>query len=151
MVFLTVGGTKFRQPERGKAAYLNINAVFRTIHAVLPHMIERGSGDIVATSSIAGHTPVHVEPIYTASKHAVTAFITAIRRQVLPHGVRVGRLSPGPVETALLKDWQPERLAKAKADGALLEASAVAEALVFLSVAPQGRDGARHHHPAAEL
>ncbi len=118
--------------------YLNINAVFRTIHAVLPHMIERGSGDIVATSSIAGHTPVMVEPIYTASKHAVTAFITALRRQALPHGVRVGEVSPGPVDTALLKDWQPARLAKAKADGALLDASAVAEALIFLLSRPKG-------------
>ena len=118
--------------------YLNINAVFRTIHAVLPHMIARGSGDIIATSSIAGHTPVMVEPVYTASKHAVTAFITAIRRQVLPHGVRVGEVSPGPVETALLKDWLPERLAKAKADGALLAASDVAEAVVFMLTRPKG-------------
>lgn len=117
---------------------LNVNAVFRTIHAVLPHMIARGAGDIVATSSIAGHTPVMVEPVYTASKHAVTAFITALRRQALPHGVRVGQISPGPVDTALLKDWQPERLAKAKADGALLDAGAVAEALVFLLSRPKG-------------
>ena len=32
---------------------LNINSVFRCIHAVLPHMVERGSGDIVVTSSVA--------------------------------------------------------------------------------------------------
>jgi ribitol 2-dehydrogenase len=74
---------------------LNVNAVFRSIHAVLPHMMARGSGDIVATSSIAGHTPVMVEPIYTASKHAVTAFVNAVRRQVLPHGVRVGNCRRG--------------------------------------------------------
>lgn len=111
---------------------LNVNAVFRTVHAVLPHMMARGSGDIVATSSIAGHVPVHVEPVYAASKHAVTAFVTAMRRQLLPHGIRVGQLSPGPVATPLLNDWLPERLAKAKADGALIEPEDVAEALVFM-------------------
>ena len=30
---------------------LNVNAVFRTVHAVLPHMVQRGTGDIVITSS----------------------------------------------------------------------------------------------------
>jgi ribitol 2-dehydrogenase len=33
--------------------YLNVNAVFRTIQAVLPHMIERGTGDIIATASVS--------------------------------------------------------------------------------------------------
>ena len=117
--------------------YLNINAVFRCIHAVLPHMIARRTGDIIATSSVAGHTPVVWEPVYTASKHAVTAFITTVRRQVLPHGIRVGEVSPGPVDTALLKDWLPERLAKAKADGALMAASEIAEAVVFMLTRPR--------------
>jgi len=60
---------------------LNVNAVFRTVHAVLPHMAERGTGDIVVTSSVAGHVPVMVEPIYTASKHAVQAFVHTVRRR----------------------------------------------------------------------
>ena len=117
--------------------YLNINAVFRTIQAVLPHMIARRSGDIIATSSVAGHTPVVWEPVYTASKHAVTAFIATVRRQVLQHGIRVGEVSPGPAETALLKDWLPERLAKAKADGALLAAEEIAEAVAFMLSRPR--------------
>ena len=117
--------------------YLNINAVFRTIQAALPHMIERGTGDIIATSSVAGHTPVVWEPIYTASKHAVTAFVTTVRRQVLKHGIRVGEVSPGPVDTALLKDWLPERLARAKADGALLGAEEIAEAVAFMLSRPR--------------
>src|SRR5580658_9140572 len=54
---------------------LNVNAVFRSVHAVLPHMVERQSGDIIVTSSVAGVVPVVWEPIYTASKHAVQAFV----------------------------------------------------------------------------
>ena len=117
--------------------YLNVNAVFRCVHAALPHMIERGTGDIIATSSVAGHTPVVWEPIYTASKHAVTAFVSTVRRQVLKHGIRVGEVSPGPVATALLKDWLPERLEKAKQDGALMAAEEIAEAVAFMLSRPR--------------
>ncbi len=73
---------------------LNINAAFRSVHAVLPHMIAQMSGDILFTSSaVAGVVPVVWEPIYTASKFAVQAFVHSTRRQVAPHGVRVRRRS----------------------------------------------------------
>src|SRR3569833_1270555 len=75
---------------------LNINALFRSVHAVLPHMVERKSGDIIVTSSISGLVPVVWEPIYTASKHAVQAFVHTLRRQVAKHGLRVGAVAPGP-------------------------------------------------------
>src|SRR5205085_7284713 len=83
---------------------LNVNAVFRSVHAVLPHMVERRTGDIVVTSSIAGLVPVVWEPIYTASKHAVQAFVLTVRRQVAPHGLRVGAVQPGPVVAAVIRD-----------------------------------------------
>ncbi|MFB2601238.1 SDR family oxidoreductase, partial [Rhizobium phaseoli] len=68
---------------------LNVNAAFRSVHAVLPHMVERRTGDIILTSSVAGMVPVVWEPIYTASKHAVQAFVHTLRRQVAKHGLRV--------------------------------------------------------------
>ena len=54
-------------------------------------------GDIVVTSSIAGHQAIHWEPVYSASKHAVQSFVHGVRRQVAPHGVKVGSLAPGMV------------------------------------------------------
>ena len=57
---------------------LNVNATFRTVHAALNHMVGRRSGDIIVTSSIAGVVPVVAEPIYTASKHAVQAFVHTV-------------------------------------------------------------------------
>jgi ribitol 2-dehydrogenase len=116
---------------------LNVNSVFRTVHAVLPHMVERRTGDIVVTSSIAGHVPVMVEPIYTASKHAVQAFVHTLRRQVFKHGIRVGEVAPGPVITALLSDWDQERLAQMKAAGGLIEPKEVAEAVLFMLTRPR--------------
>lgn len=117
---------------------LNVNSVFRCIHAVLPHMVDRGSGDIVVTSSVAGVVPVVVEPIYTASKHAVQAFVHTLRRQVMRHGIRVGAVLPGPVVTALLDDWPKAKLADALANGGLIQPVEVAEAVMFMLTRPKG-------------
>ena len=83
--------------EWDRVINLNVSAAFRSVHAVLPHMVAQGSGDIVFTSSIAGIVTVAWEPIYTASKFAVQAFVHTTRRQLAKHGVRVGAVAPGPV------------------------------------------------------
>jgi ribitol 2-dehydrogenase len=116
---------------------LNINAAFRSVHAVLPHMVARKSGDIVFTSSIAGVVPVVWEPIYTASKFAVQAFVHTTRRQLSRHGVRVGAVLPGPVVTALLDDWPKAKMDEALASGSLMQPVEVAEALVFMLTRPR--------------
>ena len=81
--------------EQGRTDLETINAVFRAVRAVLPGMIERGSGEIIVTSSIAGHQALHWEPVYSATKHAVQAFVHGVRRQAAPHGIRVGAVAPG--------------------------------------------------------
>ncbi|MDN5928876.1 MAG: SDR family oxidoreductase [Hyphomicrobiales bacterium] len=116
---------------------LNINAAFRSVQAVLPHMVERRTGDIVMTSSIAGMVPVVWEPIYTASKHAVQAFVHTVRRQVAKHGIRVGAVQPGPVVTALISDWPKDKLESELAAGGLIEPNEVAEAVMFMLTRPR--------------
>lgn len=111
---------------------LNINAAFRSVQAVLPHLIEQESGDILFTSSIAGVVPVIWEPIYTASKFAVQAFVHSTRRQVAQYGVRVGAVLPGPVVTALLDDWPKAKMDEALANGSLMQPREVAEAVLFM-------------------
>ena len=116
---------------------LNINAAFRTIHAVLPHMVERRTGDILVTSSVAGVVPVMWEPVYTASKFAVQAFVHTVRRQVSRHGVRVGAVLPGPVVTALLDDWPKAKMEEALANGSLMQPKEVADAVLFMLTRPR--------------
>ena len=116
---------------------LNINAAFRTIHAVLPHMIKQKSGDIIVTSSVAGFVPVMWEPIYTASKFAVQAFVHTVRRQVAKHGIRVGAVAPGPVLTALLDDWPKAKMEEALANGSLMQPKEVADAVMFMVTRPR--------------
>ncbi|GGF74099.1 ribitol 2-dehydrogenase [Paracoccus acridae] len=117
---------------------LNINAAFRSVRAVLPGMIERKTGDIIFTSSVAGVVPVVWEPVYTASKFAVQAFLHATRRQVAPHGVRMGAVLPGPVVTALLDDWPKAKMEEALANGSLMQPTEVAEAVLFMLTRPKG-------------
>ena len=116
---------------------LNVNVVMKNVHDVLPHMIERGGGDIVVTSSLAAHFPTPWEPVYAASKWAINCFVQTVRRQVFKHGVRIGSVSPGPVISALLADWPAQKLEQAKAEGSLMEASEVADAILFMLSRPR--------------
>ncbi|MCC8957804.1 SDR family oxidoreductase [Bradyrhizobium sp. Pear77] len=117
---------------------LNVNVVMKNVHDVLPHMIARGTGDIIVTSSLAAHFPTPWEPVYASSKWAINCFVQTVRRQVFKHGVRVGSISPGPVISALLADWPAEKLEEARAAGSLLEASEVAEVVMFMLTRPRG-------------
>lgn len=116
---------------------LNVNAVMKNVHAVAPHMIERGTGDILVTCSIAGHAAIHVEPVYCGSKWAITSFVQTMRRQLMGHGIRVGQVSPGPVVSALLADWEPERLQRMKDAGALMEPKEVSDAVMYMLTRPR--------------
>lgn len=116
---------------------LNVNAAFRSVRAVLPHLIAQKSGDIVVTSSIAGIVPVAWEPIYTASKFAVQAFVHTSRRQLAKHGVRVSAVAPGPVVTALLDDWPKAKMDEALASGSLMQPKEVADCVLFMVTRPR--------------
>lgn len=111
---------------------LNVNAVMKNVHAVVPHMSARKTGDIVVTCSIAGHFPTYWEPVYSGSKWAITSFVQGMRRQMIPHGVRVAQVSPGPVVSALLADWPEENLRKARESGSLIDPEEVADAVIYM-------------------
>ena len=117
---------------------LNINVVMKNVRDVLKHMSEHKTGDVIVTSSLAAHFPTPWEPVYASSKWAIDCFVQTVRRQVFQHGIRVGSVSPGPVITSLLADWPAEKLAEAKASGSLLEASEIAEVIVFMLTRPRG-------------
>jgi len=116
---------------------LNVNAVMKNVRDVIPHMMERGAGDIVVTCSVAGHMPVQWEPVYSGSKWAVTCFVQTMRRQLNKYGIRVSQVSPGPVVSALLADWPEERLRKAKESGSLIEPTEVSDAIMFMLTRPR--------------
>ncbi|MBT9302484.1 MULTISPECIES: SDR family oxidoreductase [Pseudomonas] len=134
-----IGGDLIEADSAGidRMLNLNINAVMKNVHDVLPYMIERGTGDIVVTGSVAGHFPVSWEPVYAASKWAINCFVQTVRRQVNKQGIRVSAVSPGPVISALLADWPEENLRKAKESGSLIEPCEVADAVMYILTRPR--------------
>jgi len=119
-------------PTIDRMLNLNVNAVMKNVHDIIPHMKKRGVGDIVVTCSVAGHSAIQWEPVYSGSKWAMTCFVQTMRRQLMSDGIRVGQVSPGPVVSALLADWPEERLQKAKDNGALIEPGEVADAVMYM-------------------
>ena len=115
---------------------ININGVLRCVHAVLPHMITQKAGDILVTSSISGVVDIHWEPVYSASKHAIQAFVHTLRRQVAPHNIRVGAVAPGMVANELWGFSEQADIDAKVAEHASLRSEDVAEAVVFMLSRP---------------
>ena len=64
-------------------------------------MIAAGSGAIVTTSSVNAFLPDPAVLDYSVSKAAVANFSKSLSKEVAQHSIRVNRVSPGPVSTAL--------------------------------------------------
>jgi len=116
---------------------VNVSAVMKNVRSIMPHMMERKTGDIVVTSSLAAHCAVAWEPVYSASKWALNSFVQVMRRQLLPYGIRVGAVSPGPVDTALVADSPEGTLKQAKEAGSIIEADLVADAILYMLTRPR--------------
>ena len=115
---------------------VNVDGVFRCVHAVLPSMLAQKSGDIIVTSSISGCIDIHWEPIYSASKHAVQSFVHTLRRQIAPDGLRIGALAPGRVANELWGYTDPATIDVEIAAHSSLRSEDVARALVFMLSQP---------------
>lgn len=115
---------------------VNVNSVFRVVRAVLPHMIEQRAGDIVVTSSVSGHQAIPWEPVYSASKHAIQAFVHGVRRQVARYGVRVAALAPGMVLNELWGLSEPAEIEARVAAHQGLRNEDVVDALMFMLTRP---------------
>ncbi|MDQ3624259.1 MAG: SDR family oxidoreductase [Verrucomicrobiota bacterium] len=78
---------------------LNIKALTRLTHALLPGLVRSGRGAILNVSSIAGLLPLPKMAVYAATKAYVTSFSEALRAELRGTGVSVTALCPGPIET----------------------------------------------------
>jgi ribitol 2-dehydrogenase len=99
-------------------------------------MIARGSGDIVVTSSIAGHQAMLMEPAYSGTKHAVQAFVHGVRRQIAPYNVRIGTVAPGTVLNELWGVSDPMEIDRRAGLREGLRSEDVAEACLWMITRP---------------
>lgn len=103
--------------EYDKVMAVNVRAIFMICRAVLPEMMERGSGVIINIASVAGMVAFPGRAAYVASKGAVIQLTRSITSDYGSYGIRAVAICPGIVETAMTK-W---RLDQPELRNALLE------------------------------
>jgi NADP-dependent 3-hydroxy acid dehydrogenase YdfG len=90
--------------ERWRAVVeTNLLGTAYAVRAVLPAMLEQGSGHVFITSSVSGREAYVGEPVYIASKWGQVGFAHALRQEVADAGVRVTVVEPGIVDTPLIR------------------------------------------------
>lgn len=81
---------------------INLVGALNMHHAILPSMVERGSGRVVNISSDAARVGSSGEAVYAACKAGLIAFSKTLAREHSRHGITLNVVCPGPTDTALL-------------------------------------------------
>ena len=87
---------------------VNIKGVLYGIAAALPHMKAQKSGQVITTSSVAGHVVFPASAVYSGTKFAVRAICEGFRQEVKDYNIRTTILCPGAVKTELLEQISDE-------------------------------------------
>ncbi|PUU71913.1 oxidoreductase [Flavobacterium sp. WLB] len=95
---------------------VNIKGVLNGIAAVLPYMKEQKSGQIINTSSVAGHKVFYSSAVYSATKYAVRALTEGLRMELKPYNIRTTIVCPGAVKTELLEHISEADIQQANKD-----------------------------------
>ena len=85
---------------------VNVIGVVNSVTAVIPEMVQRGQGQLVAISSLAAYRGLPKSAAYCASKAAVSAFFESLRLDLHGSGVDVTIIHPGFIKTPLTADRQ---------------------------------------------
>jgi NAD(P)-dependent dehydrogenase (short-subunit alcohol dehydrogenase family) len=123
---------------------INVSGVVITMKHAIPHLVKRGGGAIVITSSVGAIVGNPGSVAYTASKHALSAVMKVAAVELAPHKIRVNTVNPGLVDTPMIHaieaDLSPDDPAKGRAtlqEATLLKRyvapSEVAELMLFLA------------------
>ncbi len=94
--------TRDLQPEAVKKVIdINLMGAVNSVYAVLPDMLEKGSGQLVAISSLAGFRGLPKSAAYSASKGGMTNYFESVRLDVQHKGIDVSIIQPGFIKTPL--------------------------------------------------
>jgi 3-oxoacyl-[acyl-carrier protein] reductase len=120
-----------------KVLDVTLNSTFRMTRAVLPHMLERGTGAIVNNASVLGWRAQEGQAHYAAAKAGVMALTRCAAVEVARSGVRINAVAPSLASHEFLSKVTPpgllEELTEREAYGRAAEPWEVANAIVFLA------------------
>jgi NADP-dependent 3-hydroxy acid dehydrogenase YdfG len=114
-----------------RALEVNLVAPFLLIRALLPDMRARRVGDVVTIGSIADRVTFPENGAYAASKFGARALHQVLRAELKGTGVRATLVSPGPVDTALWDEIDPDNRPGFTRRSAMLSPEAVADAVRY--------------------
>lgn len=83
---------------------VNLTGVWHTCRAGAPHLIARGAGSVILTSSIAGLRGLVGVAHYTAAKHGVVGLMRSLANELAPHHVRVNCVNPTNVDSPMIQN-----------------------------------------------
>ncbi len=102
---------KMTQEEWDMVINVNINSLFVTTKAVLPHMKEAGYGRIISASSVNAMAGAFGQTNYAASKAAIQGFTRSLCKEVGRYGITVNCIAPGFVKSEMSDSMPPEVIA----------------------------------------
>lgn len=114
---------------------LHVSSPFLLTRNLLPAMVSRKAGAIVAISSIWGEAGASCEVLYSMTKGAQNSFVKALAKELAPSGIRVNAVSPGAVKTNMMAGFskeEEEMIAEDIPMGRLAKPGEVADAVQFL-------------------
>ena len=109
----------------------NLDSVFFTCRAVIPHMVHRKSGRILNISSVWGETGASCEAAYSASKGAVNALTKALAKELAPSHIPVNAVSFGVIDTQMNQCFDEEERQALEEEIPFGRFATVAEAAAF--------------------
>ena len=114
----------------------NLTAPFLLARALIPRMVERGSGHLVTIGSISDYIGFPGSSAYAASKFGLRGMHEVIRAETAKTGVRATLISPGPVDTAIWDPVDPDSKPGFTKRKDMMRAEDVAEAVLFAVTRP---------------
>lgn len=114
----------------------NVDGMFYTIRAAVPHFVREKAGRIITVSSVWGVTGGSCEVAYSASKGAVIAMTKALAKELGPSGIAVNCVAPGVIATEMNAHLDEESLAQLRLETPLERIGTpedVARSILFLA------------------
>lgn len=111
-----------------------LGAMYLSKHTI-PHMINKGSGNIVNISSMWGEVGASCEVLYSASKGGLNLFTKSLAKEVAPMGIRVNAVAPGVIETEMNAFLEADDRAELEGEipmGRFGDTKEIGKAVVFL-------------------
>jgi NADP-dependent 3-hydroxy acid dehydrogenase YdfG len=115
---------------------INLTSQFALIRAFVPDMRARRSGHIVTIGSIADHSAFPENAAYAASKYGSRGLHEVLREELRGSGVRATLVSPGPVDTSLWDDVNPDEREGFTPRAQMLAPTAIADAVRYVVTRP---------------